>query len=184
MRTTALLTAALLTAACSAPAARRPDAGAPATPQSNVNATARADMRDTQGRALGTVTLTQTPHGVLVQGDLSNLPPGTRAIHFHEVGRCDSPFTSAGGHYNPTQRVHGFKSAGGYHAGDLPNIGIGANGTGRVDHLSREVTLGTAPGTLFDVDGTSLVIHAGPDDYATDPAGGSGARIACGVIAR
>lgn len=183
MRTTAILTTALL-AACGGPASRGPAAGTTATPQSAVNATARADLRDTDGKALGTITLTQTPHGVLLQGDLSNLPPGTRAIHFHETGRCDSPFTNAGGHYNPTQRVHGFKSAGGYHAGDLPNIGIGANGTGRVDHLSRDVTLGTGPGSLFDGDGTSIVVHGGPDDYATDPAGGSGARIACGVVAR
>ncbi len=132
----------------------------------------------------GTMTLTQTPHGVLLQGDLANLPPGTKGIHFHETGRCDPPFTSAGGHYNPTVRVHGFKSAGGYHAGDLPNIGIGSNGAGRVDMISRDVTLGNGPGSLFDGDGTAIMIHSGPDDYATDPAGGSGARIVCGVVAR
>jgi Cu-Zn family superoxide dismutase len=166
-------------------AAGGPNAGGPPrAPSTPANATARAEIRDTEGRSVGTLTLTQTPHGLLVQGDLSNLQPGTRAIHLHEVGRCDSPFTSAGGHYNPTQRVHGFKSAGGHHAGDLPNFAVGANGTGRVDLIATAVTLGSGPGSLFDVDGTSVVIHSGPDDYATDPAGGAGTRIACGVVAR
>lgn len=185
MRTLVHLTVAvLLAAACAGPRGGAAAPGPNPRPSSAGNITARAEMRDTDGRAVGTVTLTQTPHGVLVQGDLSSLPPGTKAVHFHETGRCDSPFTNAGGHYNPTQRVHGFKSAGGYHAGDLPNFGIGPNGTARIDQLTRDITLGTGPGTLFDVDGTSLIIHGGPDDYATDPAGGSGARIACGVVAR
>ena len=185
MRNTALLIAALLVAACGGPRGRGPSPGSSATTgTSSVGSTARAEVRDTEGRSLGTVTLTQTPHGVLVVGDLSNLAPGTHALHFHETGRCDSPFTSAGGHYNPTQRVHGFKSAGGHHAGDLPNFAAGANGAAHIDIVSDDVSLGSGPGTLFDVDGTALVVHSGPDDYATDPAGGAGNRIACGIVAR
>ena len=184
MRTLALLSAVVFAAACGGgPRPRGPLPGA-TTGQSSVGASARAEMRDTEGRALGTVTLTQTPHGVLIVGDLSNLPPGTHALHFHESGRCDSPFTSAGGHFNPTQRTHGFKSAGGHHAGDLPNFSAGATGAAHIDIVSDDVSLGTAPGTLFDVDGSALIVHSGPDDYSTDPAGGSGNRIACGIVAR
>ncbi len=184
MRTLALLSAVVLAAACGGGSRSRGPVPGATTGPSSVGTTARAEMRDTEGRALGTVTLSQTPHGVLIVGDLSNLPPGTHALHFHETGRCDSPFTSAGGHYNPTQRVHGFKSAGGHHAGDLNNVGVAPNGSAHIDQLSENVTLGTGPGSLFDVDGTAMVIHSGPDDYSTDPAGGSGNRIACGIVAR
>jgi Cu-Zn family superoxide dismutase len=184
MRTLALLSAAVLAAACGGgQRSRGPMPGATTGP-SSVGSTARAEVRNTEGRSLGTLTLTQTPHGVLVVGDLSNLPPGTHALHFHESGRCDSPFTSAGGHYNPSQRVHGFKSAGGYHAGDLPNFAAGATGAAHIDLLTNAVSLGTGPGSLFDVDGSAVVVHSGPDDYSTDPAGGSGNRIACGIVAR
>jgi superoxide dismutase, Cu-Zn family len=184
MRTLALLSVAVLAAACGGGRPRGPSPAGPTTQQSAVNATARADVRDANGQSLGTVTLTQTPHGVLLQGDLSNLPPGTKALHFHEVGRCDPPFTGAGGHYNPTMRVHGFKSAGGYHAGDLPNFGVGPNGTGRVDLLSRDVTLGTGPGSLFDIDGTSLVVHAGARAPGRVRRVVVRARVACGIVSR
>lgn len=169
----------LLTAACSGGRGNSPEP----TPAA-ANITARAEMRDREGRALGIMTLQQTPLGVLISGDLTGLPSGVHAIHLHDVGRCEAPFTSAGGHFNPTQRAHGFRSQAGYHAGDLPNFQAPSTGAVRVDHYSRDVTLGTGPTSLLDVDGSSIVVHASPDDYTSDPAGNSGDRIACGVIRR
>ena len=152
-------------------------------PQAPVNTTARADLRDINGNSVGSITLTQTRHGVLLTGDLSSLPPGLHAIHVHDTGRCEPPFTSAGGHYNPAQRAHGFRNANGNHAGDLPNFSVGTNGTGHVEVISRDLSLASGFG-LFNPNGTSIVVHAGPDDYQTDPAGNSGNRIACGVVTR
>lgn len=149
-----------------------------------LGATARAEMRDTEGRVLGTVTLQQTPQGVLLTGDLGNLPAGPHALHVHDVGRCEPPFTSAGGHYNPARRLHGFRNEAGYHSGDLPNVATPPTGLTRVDHFTRDISLGTGPASVFDPDGSALVIHAGIDDYVSDPAGNSGARIACGVVTR
>ena len=151
---------------------------------SPVAATARADLRNLQGALVGTATLQQTPHGVLVTADIANLPPGTHAIHFHAVGSCEPPFTSAGGHFNPSDRQHGFRNEMGAHSGDLPNIHVPSSGATRVDHVSRDVTLGSTGTGLFDTDGTAIVIHALADDYRTDPSGASGDRIACGVVTR
>jgi Cu-Zn family superoxide dismutase len=177
MRRLALLSLPLI-AACSGGRGN----SAPSPIQEGI--TARAEMRDAQGRALGVMTLSQTPLGVLITGDLTGVPGGVHGLHFHDVGRCDPPFTSAGGHFNPTQRAHGFRNRAGYHAGDLTSFPAPPTGSVRVDQFSREVTLGTGPTSLLDGDGSSLVVHASPDDYATDPAGNSGERIACGVIAR
>jgi Cu-Zn family superoxide dismutase len=148
------------------------------------NATAHADLRDTEGRSLGTLTLLQTAHGVLITGDLTGLPAGVHAIHVHESGRCEAPFTSAGGHLNLGMRTHGIKSANGPHVGDLANFNAPASGAAHVEQVSRELTLIPGPIGVFDADGASLVVHAGADDYMSDPAGNSGNRIACGPIAR
>jgi Cu-Zn family superoxide dismutase len=105
------------------------------------------------------------------------LSPGVHGIHLHEVGRCDGPgFQTAGGHWNPHSRLHGRDNPQGAHLGDLPNLDVGADGRG-----SAEFTI---EGSLADADGTSLVIHAKPDDYKTDPSGNSGDRIACAVLTR
>ncbi|GLC28101.1 superoxide dismutase family protein [Roseisolibacter agri] len=179
MRPTALLSLLVLAvAACGGGRAEPGPAPVPA------DLRARAEMRDAQGRALGVMTLTQTPHGVLISGDLNGLPSGVHAMHLHDIGRCDPPFTSAGGHFNPTQRVHGFRVAAGHHAGDLPNFTAPSTGSVRVDVFTDRVTVGTGPTSLIDPDGSSIVIHASPDDYASDPAGNAGDRIACGVIVR
>ena len=178
MRRLALL-ALPLAAACGGGRGNTPE---PSPVQAGI--TARAEMRDAEGRALGVMTLSQTPLGVLVSGDLTGLPGGVHGLHFHDVGRCDPPFTSAGGHFNPTQRQHGFRNRAGFHAGDLPSFAAPSSGSVRVDNFTREVTLGTGPTSLLDADGSSLVVHAAPDDYATDPSGNSGGRIACGVIVR
>lgn len=180
MRTPLLLASALALAACGR--SPRPAAQTPAPPP---QITARAELRDAEGRAAGTLQLVQTPLGVLITGDVGPLPPGVHAMHVHETGRCEPPFTSAGGHFNPTVRAHGFRSPAGYHAGDLPNFTSPPSGAAtRVDHFTRDVTLGTGPTSLLDADGSAIVIHAGPDDYASDPAGNSGSRIACGVVVR
>jgi Cu-Zn family superoxide dismutase len=156
----------------------------PAIPAGDATSVARAELRNLQGALVGTATLQQTPNGVLVTADIANLPAGTHAIHFHTVGSCEPPFASAGGHFNPSSRQHGFRNDQGPHAGDLPNIHVPTTGATRVDHLSRDVSLRTTDGGLFDGDGSALVIHALADDYRTDPSGASGDRIACGVVTR
>lgn len=144
-----------------------------------------AEMRDAKGQAVGRATFAQADDQVRIVLRVHGLPPGDKGVHLHAVGQCAGPaFTSAGGHFNPTGAQHGTLNPRGPHAGDLPNIAIGGDGTGRLDTTTARVTLGAGPTSLFDTDGSALVIHAGPDDYRTDPTGGSGARIACGVIVK
>lgn len=144
--------------------------------------TASAAITGADGASHGTLTLTETPHGVLVTGTLSDLPPGPHGFHVHAVGVCEPPFTSAGGHFNPTDKAHGFHVEGGHHAGDIPNITALEDGTAAVEVLAPGLTLNDGETAALDDDGAALVVHAGPDDYRTDPAGASGDRIACGVI--
>ncbi len=151
-------------------------------PIAPTGATASASLHDSVGRRVGLVTLSETYAGLLVHGWVSDLGLGTHGIHLHAVGKCDGPnFTSAGGHFNPEQRAHGFKNQHGHHLGDLPNIVTPAAGRLDFDFVIPNVTLhGINP--LLDANGASVVVHASADDYITDPAGNSGARIACGVI--
>ena len=147
--------------------------------------TARADMKTAKGDSLGTVQLTDTPAGVLLHASLSGLPSGTHAFHIHEVGQCEAPdFKTAGGHFNPASTGHGFANPQGAHAGDLPNVYVPESGKLEFDALARGVTLSAGPNSLFDANGSSLVIHQSADDYRTDPAGNAGARIACGVVSK
>jgi Cu-Zn family superoxide dismutase len=149
-------------------------------------ATAKSTLVNTQGQKVGEATLTETAQGVKIVVQIENLPPGDHAFHIHEKGVCAAPdFASAGGHFNPTGKHHGMKNPAGPHAGDLPNITVGADGKAKVDTVAKSVTLKEGEkNSLFQAGGTSLVIHAGPDDNVTDPAGNAGARIACGVITR
>ena len=136
------------------------------------------------GELRGTATLSQRPEGTLVRARIEGLPAGTYAIHLHGVGKCEGPkFTTAGGHFNPTMKMHGRDNPMGPHLGDLPNVVVGPGGTGTVDFTVAGMMLvgGTAP--LLDADGAAVVLHARPDDYKTDPSGASGDRIACGVLA-
>ena len=145
-------------------------------------ANALATVRDASGRSLGTLEVSQTTDGVMVAGTLRGLAPGVHGIHIHGVGRCDAPaFTTAGGHWNPTAHMHGFENPMGPHMGDLRNIVVGSDSVVVIRGVSTGGSLRGASGVL-DADGAAIVVHAGPDDYHTDPAGNSGARVACGVI--
>jgi Cu-Zn family superoxide dismutase len=145
--------------------------------------TAKAALKDAAGKDVGTVQLVQTPHGVLLRMSLKGVAPGEHAFHVHAVGKCEAPFTSAGGHFNPASKKHGMEAAEGAHAGDMPNLFIPANGELRIDVANHMISLVKGqPNSVFDADGSAIIIHAGPDDYKTDPTGNAGDRIVCGVI--
>ncbi len=140
-------------------------------------------VRDADGALVTELTLSDAGNGVLITGTVAGIPPGPHAIHFHEVGECVPPFESAGGHFNPGGHEHGILNPEGHHAGDLPNIVMPDEGDGTIQIFAAHVTLADgAEHSLRDGDGTAIVIHDGPDDYRTDPAGESGDRIACGVV--
>ena len=140
---------------------------------------ASAVLRMADGTEVGRAVATEVAGGIRVSIDASKLSPGVHGVHVHTTGRCDGPdFTTAGGHWNPTAMKHGMQNPMGPHAGDMPNMTVGADGRGTV---SVNLPSGTMAG-LMDADGAAFVIHAGPDDLKTDPAGNSGGRIACGVF--
>ncbi|SEN18532.1 superoxide dismutase, Cu-Zn family [Sphingomonas gellani] len=140
---------------------------------------ATAMLMTAAGTPAGKATVTEVAGGLRYTLDVQGLPPGTHGAHVHTTGRCDAPdFTTAGGHWNPTSMKHGSMNPAGPHQGDLPNLTVGNDGRGT---LAATVPGQTMAG-LLDADGAALVIHAGPDDLMTDPAGNSGERIACGVI--
>jgi Cu-Zn family superoxide dismutase len=144
---------------------------------------AKATLKNAEGKEVGRAALTQTPAGVLIRLTVKGLPAGDRAFHIHSVGKCEPPFTTAGGHFNPGGRKHGLMAADGHHAGDLPNLHVPAGGELIVEVLNPAVTLEKGKAnSLFGPQGTALVIHAGKDDYKTDPTGDAGGRIACGVV--
>ena len=143
---------------------------------------ANTQLKDASGKAVGDVDLMQTPAGVLIKLQIKGLPPGEHAFHVHAVGKCEPPFESAGPHFNPGNHKHGMMAGEG-HAGDMPNLHVPQSGELTVEVVNEAVTLDKGkPNSLFDNDGSSLVIHAKADDYKSDPAGNAGDRIACGVI--
>ncbi|MBI3702558.1 MAG: superoxide dismutase family protein [Rhizobiales bacterium] len=145
--------------------------------------TAAAALKDSGGKEVGSVNLTQTRHGVLINLSVKGLPPGEHAFHVHAVGKCEPPFTTAGGHFNPGNKKHGMLAAEGHHAGDMPNLHIPQSGDLTVEVVNAEITLEKGkPNSVFGPNGTAIVIHASSDDYKTDPTGEAGGRIACGVI--
>jgi len=146
---------------------------------------ASAELRDVAGRVVGTASFEPAAEGVAVEVQVTGLRPGAHGFHVHDVGTCTPPdFKAAGGHFNPTGRKHGLTNPAGHHGGDLPNLVVGADGAGKATALLRGVTLDGAAASLFHPGGTSVVVHADADDGMTDPAGNSGARIACGVVVR
>ena len=154
-------------------------AAAPAAAQT----VAVADMLNSAGEMIGDVTLQETASGgVLVRVDIESLPPGSHAFHIHETGRCVAPdFTSAGGHY-AGDKAHGFMHEDGPHPGDFPNVEVGDDGSLRLTFYNDRIGVSDGENPVLDSDGSAVVIHAGPDDYRSQPAGAAGPRIACGVI--
>jgi Cu-Zn family superoxide dismutase len=148
--------------------------------------TARAELHDVDGRSLGEVRLEETPsNGVLLTVDLEGLEPGVHGFHIHETGRCEGDFSSAGGHFAPRGHAHGIWSPQGRHAGDLLNVRVADDGSLHAERLAEAVTLRDGPTeSLMDADGSAIVIHAGADDYRSQPSGAAGARVACGVVRR
>lgn len=144
---------------------------------------ATAELKDKDGKTVGMASFTGAGNGVRVRLEVKGLSAGLHAVHIHAVGKCEAPaFTSAGGHFNPAQKKHGYKSPDGAHAGDLPNMLVAKDGSGRFEALTDAVTLRSGPNSVFDADGSALVVHAGVDDYVTDPTGNAGDRAACGII--
>jgi Cu-Zn family superoxide dismutase len=173
-----------------------------ASPPAEVGAL-NVSVHDVDGNELGVLSFVQVDglDAVRITGELHGLKPGEHGLHIHEFGICDAsgdePFSSAGGHFNPTGVHHGPGPLMGAtpsvatpvstdmdaHAGDLGNITANDNGDAVVDITSERITL--APGeanSLDDADGSAIVVHQDPDDLHTDPSGNSGPRIACGVI--
>ncbi len=148
------------------------------------NNSARANFIDQSGAALGSAKLTSVATGVLIELSLEKIPPGPHGFHIHQVGTCDgaAKFTSAGPHFSLSGQEHGFHTSKNHHVGDLPNLIVPDSGNLKIEILAPGVTLGTGEASLFDTDGSALVIHAKADDYRSQPAGDSGDRIACAVI--
>lgn len=182
----ALASTLALLSACSTSA----EVGQPVVPRVATNSAA-ATLVDVNGKAGGRATLTQTPAGVELVVNVEGLPPGEHGVHVHANGRCEPgpdpsgntiAFGAAGPHFDPgASRKHGGpgKPPGEGHAGDLPNIVVAADGTGTLRFTHAHASLGTGPQSVL---GKAVVVHAGPDDYRSDPAGNSGARVLCGVI--
>ncbi|WP_374653070.1 superoxide dismutase family protein [Dongia sp.] len=145
-----------------------------------------SDLKDAGGVPLGTVTMTDAPRGILIRIEAEGLPAGWHGAHLHERGDCSGPkFEKAGSHvHRGAGLVHGLLNPEANDAGDLPNIHVGADGSAAVELYSTLSSLGGGDdgALLADADGFALVIHAAPDDYASQPIGGTGARIACAAF--
>lgn len=144
----------------------------------------KASLVNDSGKAVGSATFRPAEdEGALVAVEVSGLTPGWHGLHIHTTGDCSDHadhFKKAGGHMAEGDEKHGFLAKDGPHEGDLPNLWVGADGTGKAEYFSEELDLSD----LIEGDGSALMIHAGPDDYKTDPAGSSGDRVACGVIGK
>lgn len=147
------------------------------------------DIKNAAGEVIGSVDMKETFSGVLMTLNLKGLEPGaTHAIHVHETGKCSPDFKAAGGHFDPDGHNHGMLDDKGHHAGDMPNLHVAADGTVKQEILNSSITaepVNTEDGrhTIFDNDGSALIIHAGSDDYLSQPTGAAGDRLGCTVLA-
>lgn len=144
---------------------------------------AQAAVADASGKALGTVTFTKFPHGIIVHGQLEGLSPGWHGLHIHENGACTPNFAAAGGHFGAAGSKHGLEAEK-IHYGELPNIWANDAGKAGFEAITHMVSLTDGADGLFKPGGTAIVVHAKADDYLSQPAGNSGDRIGCGVIAK
>ncbi len=180
-RNTALATSFALALCLLALAAPTTIAGQPLAEQPDAGAV--ADLVNARGDVVGAASFTRTAAGVQIALHVAGLPPGEHGLHLHEVGTCDPPdFATAGAHFNPRDSQHGLRNPFGPHAGDLPNLPVGSDGAATVAITTNRVTLDPGEGSLFDDDGSALVIHEAVDDQMSDPAGNSGGRLVCGVV--
>jgi Cu-Zn family superoxide dismutase len=169
---------AALALACHPPA-RGPE-GVPLPPP-----VATATLLDSAGTRVGVATFSRVAGGARLGVSVSGLAPGPHGIHIHERGECARPdFSSAGGHLNPDRREHGLDNPAGPHAGDLPNLLVEGDGSADTIFAVSSRLLDSGERSLFRAGGTAIVVHAERDDQRTDPSGGSGARVACGVVER
>lgn len=143
-----------------------------------------AQLADQNGTTVGTADIISLNGEPTVRLTLANLKPGIHAWHLHTTGKCEAPaFSSAGGHLNPFAREHGRDNPNGKHLGDMPNVTVGPFGEGSGE-FALDISATELSELIFDGDGTAMMLHAGPDDYRSDPAGAAGPRIACGVLER
>ena len=175
----AMIAASLSLAACSQNEASSPDTA-------NPSRTLTHSISGADGTALGSLLLQDLgADGTKITVSVDGISPGPHAMHFHEIGKCDAPdFKSSGGHYNPTSSSHGHKTAEGPHAGDMMNVEADADGTGTFIVINERVSINGNHGlpALLDADGTALILHAGADDYESQPSGAAGSRIGCAVV--
>jgi len=172
MRRASLILVALLLAGC-------------AGMRSASDTAAVAELKNTSGQPVGTARFTQAGNVVRILVEATGLPPGPHGVHVHAVGKCDPPdFNSAGPHFNPTGKQHGALNPQGSHSGDLPNLTVAPDGNGRMETTTEQLSLESGPTSVWDADGSALIVHANGDDFRTDPTGNSGARIACGVLVK
>jgi len=150
-------------------------------------AVATAALKTADGSDAGTVTAFEGPLGLILRVEGKGWPAGWHGVHLHSVGTCEGPgFTSAGGHVNHAEnaRPHGLlNKSGGPDLGDLQNVHAAADGSANADVYLAWEGLDASEGEFIDTDGLSFLVHANPDDYVSQPIGGAGARIACGVFA-
>ena len=129
----------------------------------------------------GTAIFTQIGEQITLLVEISGASPGLHAVHIHQYGDCSSPDgKSAGGHWNPTGTAHGMWGEGEFHLGDIGNINVGEDGTGSIELKTDLWEIGT--GSNVDIVGRGIIVHAGADDFTSQPSGAAGARIGCGAI--
>ena len=182
-----LALAALVAAACTS-VAQPGRSSLPSDPssydESPTTLIAQAAILDAKGVAVASASFRDTRLGTRVEVRAVGLPPGKHGIHMHAASKCEPPdFATAGGHFNVSGKQHGIAGSVSAHAGDLPNLVVGADGKGSLLFYNPHLTLNRAAsnGLAFGP-GTSIVVHADADDERTEPSGNSGARIACGLV--